>query len=45
MLDGVVYLYGVVDTDVMRQEAGGIAMPAPHVKKVSNSLGVLNAAK
>jgi osmotically-inducible protein OsmY len=44
-LDGVVYLYGVVDTDLMRQEAEGIARQAPHVKKVVNSIGVLNAGK
>jgi osmotically-inducible protein OsmY len=44
-LDGVVYLYGVVDTDLMRQEAEGIALQAPHVKKVVNSIGVLNAGK
>ena len=44
-LDGVVYLYGVVDTDVMRQEAEEIALQAPHVKKVVNSIGVLNAGK
>lgn len=44
-LDGVVYLYGVVDTDLMRTEAEGIALQAPHVKKVVNSIGVLNAGK
>jgi osmotically-inducible protein OsmY len=44
-LDGVVYLYGVVDTDLMRQEAEEIALQAPHVKKVVNSIGVLNAGK
>ena len=42
-LDGVVYLYGVVDTDLMRQEVQEIAMQAPHVKKVVNSIGVMNA--
>jgi osmotically-inducible protein OsmY len=44
-LDGVVYLYGVVDTDLMRQEAERIALQAPNVKKVVNSIGVLNAGK
>jgi osmotically-inducible protein OsmY len=44
-LDGVVYLYGVVDTDLMRQEAEEIAMQAPHAKKVVNSIGVLNAGR
>jgi osmotically-inducible protein OsmY len=44
-LDGVVYLYGVVDTDLMRQEAQEIALQAAHVKKVVNSLGVQNAGK
>jgi osmotically-inducible protein OsmY len=44
-LDAVVYLYGVVDTDLMRQEADEIALQAPHVKKVVNSIGVLNAGK
>jgi osmotically-inducible protein OsmY len=44
-LDGVVYLYGVVDTDLMRTEAQEIAMQAPNVKKVVNSIGVQNAGK
>ncbi|MGO9945802.1 MAG: BON domain-containing protein [Steroidobacteraceae bacterium] len=44
-LDGVVYLYGVVDTDLMREQAGEIALQAPHVKKVVNSIGVLNEGK
>jgi osmotically-inducible protein OsmY len=44
-LDGVVYLYGVVDTDLMRAEAQEIAMQAPHVTKVVNSIGVQNAGK
>jgi len=41
----VVYLYGVVDTDLMRQEVQEIALQAPHVKRVVNSLGVQNAGK
>ena len=44
-LNGVVYLYGIVDTDLMREDAEQIARQAPHVKKVVNSLGVLNAGK
>jgi osmotically-inducible protein OsmY len=44
-LDGVVYLYGVVDTDLMREQAEEIALQAAHVKKVVNSIGVLNAGK
>jgi osmotically-inducible protein OsmY len=44
-LDGVVYLYGLVDTDLMREQAGEIALQAPHVQKVVNSIGVINAGK
>lgn len=44
-LDGVVYLNGIVDTDLMREEAEALARQAPHVKKVVNSIGVLNAGK
>jgi len=44
-LNQVVYLYGLVDTDLMREEVQEIAMRAPHVKKVVNSIAVLNAGK
>ena len=44
-LNGVVYLYGVVDTDLMREQAEEFALQAPHVKKVVNSIGVQNAGK
>ena len=44
-LDGVVYLYGLVATDLVREEAESIALQAPHVKKVVNSLGVTNAGR
>jgi osmotically-inducible protein OsmY len=44
-LDGVVYLYGVVDTDLMRAQAEEIVLQVPHVKKVVNSIGVQNAGK
>jgi len=42
-LDGVVYLYGVVDTDLVREEAESIALQGRGVKNVVNSLGVTNA--
>lgn len=42
-LDGVVYLYGVVNTDLVREQAESIALQAPGVKKVVNSLGLTNA--
>jgi osmotically-inducible protein OsmY len=41
-LDGVVYLYGVVNTDLVREQAESIALQARGVKKVVNSLGVTN---
>ena len=41
-LDGVVYLYGVVNTDLVRDQAESIALLAPGAKKVVNSLGVTN---
>lgn len=41
-LDGVVYLYGVVNTDLVRDQAQSIALQATGVKKVVNSLGVTN---
>lgn len=44
-LDGVVYLGGVVDTDLVRDEAQSIAAQAHGVKKVVNSLGVSNAGR
>ena len=44
-LDGVVYLDGVVDTDLVRQEAQAIALQAHGVRKVVNSLGVTNAGR
>ncbi len=43
--DGVVYLYGVVETDLVREEAESIALQAHGVKKVVNSLGVTNAGR
>jgi osmotically-inducible protein OsmY len=42
-LDGVVYLYGVVNTDLVREQAESIALQVHGVKKVVNSLGVTNA--
>jgi osmotically-inducible protein OsmY len=44
-LDGVVYLYGVVDTDLVREEAESIASQARGVKKVVNSLGENNGGR
>jgi osmotically-inducible protein OsmY len=44
-LDGVVYLYGVVNTDLVRQQAEDIALQARHVKKVVNSLGESNGGR
>jgi osmotically-inducible protein OsmY len=44
-LDGVVYLYGVVNTDLVREWAESIALQARGVRKVVNSLGVSNAGR
>lgn len=44
-LDGVVYLGGVVNTDLVREAAESIALQAHGVKKVVNSLGVTNAER
>lgn len=42
-LDGVVYLDGVVNTDLVREAAESIALQAHGVRKVVNSLGVTNS--
>lgn len=39
-LDRVVYLNGIVDTDMQRQVAEAVAREAPGVKKVINSIGL-----
>jgi osmotically-inducible protein OsmY len=39
-LDHVVYLYGVVDTDFERAMAESVALQAPGVRKVVNSIGL-----
>jgi osmotically-inducible protein OsmY len=39
-IDRVVYLYGLVDTDLDRLNAVAIAFQAPNVKDVVESLGV-----
>jgi osmotically-inducible protein OsmY len=39
-VDGVVYLYGLVDTDYQRQVAEMVAHQAPGVTKVINSIGL-----
>jgi osmotically-inducible protein OsmY len=44
-LDGVVYLDGVVSTDLVRDEAESIALQAHGVKKVVNSIGITNAER
>jgi osmotically-inducible protein OsmY len=44
-LDGVVYLDGVVNTDLVREEAKAIALQARGVKSVVNSLGVTSGER
>jgi osmotically-inducible protein OsmY len=44
-LNGVVYLGGSVNTDLVREAAESIALQAHGVKKVVNSLGVTNAGR
>jgi osmotically-inducible protein OsmY len=39
-LDHVVYLYGVVDTDLEREMAESVALQATGVAKVVNSIGI-----
>jgi osmotically-inducible protein OsmY len=39
-LDHVVYLYGLVDTDFERQMAESVALQAPGVATVVNSIGI-----
>ena len=39
-VDGVVYLYGLVDTDYQRQMAEAVALQVPGVSKVVNSIGL-----
>jgi osmotically-inducible protein OsmY len=39
-LDHVVYLYGLVDTDLERQVAESVALQAPGVARVVNSIGL-----
>jgi osmotically-inducible protein OsmY len=39
-LDRVVYLYGVVDTDFERGMAESVALQAPGVARVVNSIGI-----
>ena len=44
-IDGVVYLYGLVATDLQRQMAESAAKQAPGVSKVINSIGVSGNAR
>ena len=39
-LDHVVYLYGLVDTDIEREIAESVALQAPSVASVVNSIGL-----
>ena len=39
-VDHVVYLYGVVDTDLQRQTAESLAAGVPGVTRVVNSIGI-----
>jgi len=39
-LDGVVYLYGLVDTVFERELAGEVALQTPGVARVVNSIGI-----
>jgi osmotically-inducible protein OsmY len=39
-LDGVVYLYGLVDTVFERELAGEVALETPGVARVVNSIGI-----
>ncbi|HEX3849002.1 MAG TPA: BON domain-containing protein [Steroidobacteraceae bacterium] len=41
-LDGVVYLSGLVATDLQRQVAASVALQTPGVKRVVNSIGLSN---
>jgi osmotically-inducible protein OsmY len=44
-VDGVVYLYGLVDTDYQRQMAEAVAHQAAGVNKVVNSIGLSGNAR
>ncbi len=44
-LDGVVYLYGAVDTDMQRQLAASVALEAAGVKRVVNAIGIDNVGR
>jgi osmotically-inducible protein OsmY len=41
-LDGVVYLYGLVETDLQRHFAGDVASQAVGGTQVVNAIGVIN---
>jgi len=43
-LDRVVYLYGLVDTDLERQLAESVARTAPGVVRVVDSIGLNNVS-
>jgi len=44
-LDGVVYLYGIVDTDMQRQLAESVALEATGVRRVVNAIGIENQGR
>ena len=44
-IDGVVYLYGLVDTDYQQQMAEAVAHQVPGVTKVVNSIGLAGNAR
>ena len=44
-LGGVVYLYGLVDTEMERDLAGSVAGTAPGVHRVVNSIGIENVSR
>jgi osmotically-inducible protein OsmY len=40
--NGVIYLHGLVATDLMRQDAEAVIEQSPRVKRVANMIGVDN---
>ncbi len=44
-LDGVVYLYGTVDTDMQRELATSVALEAGGVTRVVNAIGINNQGR
>jgi osmotically-inducible protein OsmY len=44
-IDGIVYLYGTVDTDLERQSIESLVMQVPNVKEVVNSVDTRNVGR